>query len=79
MLVKTFFALPARWITTGTYIMSNGRKAYIDSIKPNGQGVGSYESKPDASGRIRRYYWVWEAEGNAKFIERSELDLVKKL
>jgi hypothetical protein len=30
-------------------------------------------------GRIRKHYWVWEAEGNAKFIEPSGLDLVKKL
>jgi hypothetical protein len=59
--------------------MANGRKATIDSVKPNGQGVGSYEGKPDAMGRIRKYYWVWEAEGNAKFIEPSGLDLVKKL
>ncbi len=79
MQVKTFFALPTRWITVGTYIMANGRKAYIDSIKPNGQGVGSYEGKPSPTGRIRKYYWVWEAEGNAKFIEPSGLDLVKKL
>lgn len=79
MQVNTFFALPARHITTGTYIMANGRKAYIDSVKPNGQGVGSYEGKPDSMGRIRKHYWVWEAEGNAKFIEPSGLDLVKKL
>lgn len=79
MKVKTFFALPAVWITTGTYIMANGRKAHIDSVKANGQGVGSYEGKPSPTGRIRKHYWVWEAEGNAKFIEPSGLDLVKKL
>jgi hypothetical protein len=77
--MKFVFTLPNRWITTGTYIMANGRKATIDSVKPNGQGVGSYEGKPDSMGRIRNYYWVWEAEGNAKFIEPSGLDLVKKL
>jgi hypothetical protein len=77
--MKFVFTLPNRWITAGTYVMVNGRKATIDSVKPNGQGVGSYEGKPDAMGRIRKHYWVWEAEGNAKFIEPSGLDLVKKL
>jgi hypothetical protein len=56
--MKFVFTLPNRWITTGTYVMVNGRKATIDSVKPNGQGVGSYEGKPDAMGRIRKHYWV---------------------
>ena len=66
-------------IITGTYIMANGRKAFIISIKENGQAIGRYEGKPSATGRIHKYYWVWESKGNAKFIEPSGLDLVKLL
>ena len=66
-------------IETGVYLMSNGRKAFIDSIKPNGQGIGSYQRKPSPAGRIRKQYWVWEPNGKAKFVEPSGLDLVQKL
>ena len=77
--MKTIFALPARPITTGMYLMSNGRKAHISYVKENGQAVGVFEHKPDAAGRVRGTYWVWEYDGRAKFIEPSEFDLVKKL
>ena len=69
-------------VTAGYYLMKNGRKARIDSIKDNGQGVGSYQRKPSPTsptGRIRWQYWVWEANGKAKFVEPSMLDLVEKL
>lgn len=77
--MKTVFTLPARPITTGVYLMSNGRKAHISYVKENGQAVGAFEHKPDASGRVRGTYWVWEYDGRAKFIELSEFDLIKKL
>jgi hypothetical protein len=28
---------------------------------------------------VRWQYWVWEADGKAKFVEPSMLDLVEKL
>lgn len=66
-------------ITVGYYLMKNGRKARIDTVKDNGQGVGSYEKKPSPTGRIRWQYWVWEANGKAMFVEPSMRDLVEKL
>lgn len=66
-------------IGIGTYLMSNTRKARIDSVKPNGQAIGAYEKKPTPSGRVKWQYWVWEANGKAKFVEPSGLDLVEKL
>lgn len=77
--MKLVFALPALPITTGVYIMSNGRKAHISYIKENGQAVGAFENKPSPTGRVRTTYWVWEYDGRAKFVEPSEFDLVKKL
>jgi len=77
--MKLVFALPALPITTGVYIMSNGRKAHISYIKENGQAVGAFEHKPRANGAVRGTYWVWEYDGRAKFVEPSEFDLVKKL
>ena len=59
--------------------MKNGRKAWIQTVKDNGQAVGSYEKKRTPSGRVRWQYWVWEANGKAKFVEPSMLDLVEKL
>lgn len=64
-------------ITTGYYLMKNGRKARIDTIKDNGQGVGSYQRIRGKT--LRWQYWVWEANGKAKFVEPSLLDLVEKL
>lgn len=64
-------------IETGTYLMSNGSKARIDSVKPNGQAIGSYLRVRGNS--LRWLYWVWESNGKAKFVEPSGLDLVKKL
>ena len=64
-------------ITTGIYLMKNGRKARIDSVKANGQGIGSYQRMRGKT--LRWEYWVWESNGKAKFVEPSMCDLVEKL
>lgn len=64
-------------VTTGYYLMKNGRKAWIHTIKENGQAVGSYQRRYAKT--LRWQYWVWEANGKAKFVEPSALDLVEKL
>lgn len=30
-------------VTAGYYLMKNGRKAWIHTVKDNGQGIGSYK------------------------------------
>ena len=64
-------------ITTGYYLMKNGRKARIDTVKDNGQGVGSYQRMRGK--KLGWEYWVWEANGKAMFVEPSMRDLVEKL
>lgn len=64
-------------VTAGYYLMKNGRKAWIHTVKDNGQGIGSYQRRYAKT--LRWHYWVWEANGKAKFVEPSGLDLVEKL
>jgi hypothetical protein len=40
-------------VTAGYYLMKNGRKAWIHTVKDNGQGIGSYQRKPSPTGRMR--------------------------